>query len=65
MLVGNPANAHVREILDSLEGSLINSYDQTFLVMLGLLGVAFVFVLFLKGRLPKGTAKDSVAPPTV
>jgi hypothetical protein len=28
--------------------------------MLGLLGVAFVFVLFLKGRLPRG-ARDIVA----
>ena len=40
--------------LASLEGSLIRSYDQTFFVMLGLLVVAFVFALFLKGRLPKG-----------
>ncbi|MDA4115351.1 MAG: MFS transporter [Thaumarchaeota archaeon] len=40
--------------LASLEGSLIRSYDQTFSVMLGLLVVAFVFALFLKGRLPKG-----------
>jgi MFS family permease len=38
----------------SLEGSLIKSYDQTFFVMLGLLVVAFVFALFLKGHLPKG-----------
>jgi len=45
--------------LGSLETSLINSYDQTFVVMLGLLAVAFVFVVFLKGRLPKGPAKDS------
>ena len=40
--------------LGSLEGSLIKSYDQTFFVMLGLLAVAFLFALFLKGRLPKG-----------
>jgi hypothetical protein len=45
--------------LASLETSLISSYDQTFLVMLGLMGVAFVFVMFLKGRLPKGPAKDA------
>ncbi len=41
--------------LGSLETSLVSSYDQTFMVMLGLLAVAFVFVLFLRGRLPKGT----------
>ncbi len=39
--------------LASLQSSLISSYDQTFAVMLGLLIVAFVFVLFLQGRLPK------------
>lgn len=48
--------------LGSLEGSLIKSFDQTFLVMLGLLGVAFVFVLFLRGRLPKAPARDAAAP---
>ncbi len=47
--------------LGALETSLIKSYDQTFLVMLGLLAVAFVFVLFLRGRLPKGPAKDAAA----
>jgi MFS family permease len=48
--------------LATSETSLISSYDQTFLVMLGLLGVALVFVLFLKGRLPKGPARDAVGP---
>jgi MFS family permease len=47
--------------LGSLEVALIKSYDQTFLVMLGLLGVAFVFVLFLKGRLPVRPAKGASA----
>jgi len=47
--------------LGALETSLISSYDQTFVVMLGLLGVAFLFVLFLKGRLPKGPAKGATA----
>jgi MFS family permease len=46
--------------LASLEGSLIKSYDQTFFVMLGLLVVAFVFALFLKGRLPKGQAPIAI-----
>jgi MFS family permease len=50
--------------LGSLEGSLIQSYDQTFLVMLGLLGVAFVFVLFLKGRLPRGPPRGIAASET-
>lgn len=39
--------------LGSLETSLISSYDQTFLIMVGLLGVALVFAAFLKGRLQK------------
>jgi hypothetical protein len=30
--------------------------------MVGLLVVAFVFALFLKGRLPKGPAKEAAAP---
>jgi MFS family permease len=47
--------------LGGVESSLIKSYDQTFLVMLGLMAVAFVFVLFLKGRLPKGTPRDAAA----
>lgn len=36
----------------TLPDSLINSYDQTFAVMVGLLVVAFVFIVFLRGRLP-------------
>jgi EmrB/QacA subfamily drug resistance transporter len=48
--------------LGSFETSLIKSYDQTFFVMLGLLAVAFVFALFLKGRLPKAVPKDAAAP---
>lgn len=47
--------------LSSLESSLISSYDQTFYVMLGLLVVALVFASFLKGRLPKGPAKETAA----
>jgi EmrB/QacA subfamily drug resistance transporter len=52
--------------LSSLESSLVHSYDQTFVVMVGLLVVAFVFVLFLEGRLPKApkrTAPSSERPP--
>ena len=60
-LSSNPPMPTCASFLGSLEGSLINSYDQTFVVMLGLLAVAFVFVLFLKGRLPKGPAKDAAA----
>jgi EmrB/QacA subfamily drug resistance transporter len=47
--------------LGSLESSLVTSYDQTFLVMLGLLGIAFVCALFLRGRLPK-TQKETPSP---
>jgi MFS family permease len=48
--------------LGALESSLVSSYDQAFTVMVGLLVVAFVFALFLKGHLPKGPAKDAAAP---
>ena len=48
--------------LGSLESSLINSYDQTFLVMLGLLGIAFVFALFLRGRLTKTSSQKEAVP---
>jgi MFS family permease len=56
------------EYLEKFKGALITSYDQTFTVMLGLLIVAFVFVLFLVGRLPKAPAKvveESVVTPPV
>ena len=44
--------------LGSLESSLLSSYDQTFLVMLGMLAAALVFVLFLQGRLPKTSPQE-------
>ncbi|HEV2390534.1 MAG TPA: MFS transporter [Nitrososphaerales archaeon] len=55
----NPPAAICGSYLGSLESSLIKSYDQTFVVMLGLLVVAFLFALFLKGRLPKGAPRDA------
>lgn len=61
-LSGNPPAAVCGSFLGSLETSLIQSYDQTFLVMLGLLVVAFVFVIFLKGRLPRGTTRATADP---
>jgi MFS family permease len=61
-LSATPPMPTCASFLGSLESSLISSYDQTFVVMLGLLGVAFLFVVFLKGRLPKGPAKGAVAP---
>jgi len=57
----NPPAALCGSYLGSLESSLIKSYDQTFLVMLGLLVVAFLFALFLKGRLPRGVPRDAPA----
>ncbi|MGC2289308.1 MAG: MFS transporter [Thermoplasmata archaeon] len=48
------------EYLEKFKGALITSYDQTFTVMLGLLVLAFVFVLFLVGRLPKPAPKVSM-----
>jgi hypothetical protein len=59
---GNPPVPLCASYLGSLESSLINSYDQTFAVMVGLLVVAFLFALFLRGRLPKGPAKTAAAP---
>jgi hypothetical protein len=60
-LSATPPMPTCASFLSSLEASLIASYDQTFVIMLGLLGVAFVFLLFLRGRLPKGPAKDSAS----
>jgi MFS family permease len=57
----NPPAALCGSYLESLESSLIKSYDQTFLVMLGLMVVGLVFVLFLRGRLPKAPSKDEAA----
>ena len=59
---GNPPVPLCANYLGSLEGSLISSYDQTFVVMLGLLAVAFLFVLFLKGRLPRGPPRNAADP---
>ena len=42
--------------LATFEASLVQSYDQVFVVMVGLLIASFLFVLFLKGRLPKNPA---------
>jgi EmrB/QacA subfamily drug resistance transporter len=39
----------------SFPAALINSYDQTFAVMVGLLVVALVFVVFLTGRIPRSS----------
>jgi len=50
--------------LSSLQSSLISSYDQTFVVMVGLLVVGFCFVLFLTGRLPKGPPKKATTSET-
>ncbi|MHB8352138.1 MAG: MFS transporter [Thermoplasmata archaeon] len=49
--------------LSSVESALITSYDQTFDVMVALLVVALVFVLFLRGRLPKGASPGPSAAP--
>jgi EmrB/QacA subfamily drug resistance transporter len=48
--------------LAKVPSSLINAYDQTFMVMFGLLAVALVFVLFLQGRLPKALPRTAAAP---
>jgi EmrB/QacA subfamily drug resistance transporter len=51
------------EYLSKFRGALVTSYDQTFTVMLGLLIVAFVFVLFMVGRLPTRESKVVAASP--
>jgi MFS family permease len=57
----DPPAALCGSYLGSLESSLVKSYDQTFYVMLGLLVVAFLFTLFLRGRLPKGPTREADA----
>lgn len=47
--------------LSSFPSSLISAYDQTFMVMFVLLAAAFVFVLFLRGRLPKAPPRRKAA----
>lgn len=60
-LSGSPPLPLCASYLGSLESSLVSSYDQTFIVMAGLLAVAFFFVLFLAGRLPKAQSKIAAA----
>ncbi|MHB2035220.1 MAG: MFS transporter [Nitrososphaerales archaeon] len=64
-LSGNPPLPLCASYLGSIQSSLLSSYDQTFTVMVGLLVVAFCFILFLVGRLPKvpGKAAASEAGP--
>jgi EmrB/QacA subfamily drug resistance transporter len=64
-LTTNPPLPLCASYLAAIEKALISSYDQTFVVMLGLLVVAFIFALFLKGRLPKGPTQESAATPAV
>ena len=52
-LAPSPPAALCGSFLSSLQVSLVNSYDQVFMVMVGLLVVALIFVIFLTGRLPK------------
>jgi EmrB/QacA subfamily drug resistance transporter len=61
----NPPLPLCGSYLRTLESSLIASYDQTFAIMLGLLVVAFLCLLFLKGRLPKVQSQQTVLAPEV
>ena len=47
--------------LASVQSATIASYDQTFLIMLALLVLAFAFILFLRGSLPRAAAPTSGA----
>ena len=58
-LSANPPFPLCANYLGSLQSSLISSYDQTFIVMAGLLVVGFLFVLFLEGRLPKAPSRNA------
>jgi len=60
--------------LSLLQTSLVNSYDQVFTAMVGLLVLAIVFAMFLRGNMPKtssekskeetGSAKTTESPPS-
>jgi hypothetical protein len=47
--------------LGALKVSLVQSYDYVFTIMVGLLVVAFLIALFLKGRLPKAAPKNQTS----
>ncbi len=47
--------------LGALKVSLVQSYDYVFMIMVGLLVVAFIIALFLKGRLPKAASKNQTS----
>ena len=49
--------------LSIFQVSLVKSYDQVFAVMAGLLVVAFLSVLFLRGRLPKAQPSENKTTP--
>lgn len=57
-LTPTPTMPVCASFLGSMQGSLVNSYDQVFAVMVALLVVALVFALFLKGNLPKTTSGE-------
>ena len=61
MLLGASPAALCSNYLSSFPSSLISAYDQTFMVMFVLLAAAFVFVLFLRGRLPKAPPRRKAA----
>jgi EmrB/QacA subfamily drug resistance transporter len=60
-LSGTPVLPLCGNFLKLFGSSLISSYVQTFTIMAGLLVVAFVFVQFLEGRLPKAQARQVAA----
>ncbi|MDG6998004.1 MAG: MFS transporter [Nitrososphaerota archaeon] len=52
-LSSTPPMPECATYLGTLQSSLVKSYDQVFMAMLGILIIAFVIALFIKGRLPK------------
>ncbi len=56
-LSSTPPLSECGAYLSLLETSIVQSYDQVFIVMVGLLVLASIFALFLQGRMPKGSSR--------
>jgi EmrB/QacA subfamily drug resistance transporter len=63
-LSSNPPMPECATYLGTLQSSLVKSYDQVFTVMLGILIIAFIVALFIKGRLPRTRQTGSETPET-
>lgn len=57
-----PPLAECGGYLSTLPGAVLTSYDETFLIMVGLLVVALGFALYLRGRVPAPSSKRPLDP---